>query len=209
MSKPLVQRDEKGFAERSHWQKNIHVIAYARWQQLKNLVPQRENRNNKKLVHLFKSPPPFWLCSEFDPLLHCIFYWCHPCGGWLRRGEKIGRAFNRRSYTLGKQFRSRPYYEMRESVCIAMRRATFLHAACECRARFDRQPLRVRASSYLLATLFAINRETGRTCFVILFNQSGTAQITSCSAAAFNDRHSPLSLHWLMCLRSSHMRHWQ
>lgn len=54
-------------------------------------------RNNKKLVHLFKSPPPFWLCSEFDPLLHCIFYWCHPCGGWLRRGEKIGRAFNRRS----------------------------------------------------------------------------------------------------------------
>lgn len=95
--------------------------------------------------------------------------------------------------TLGKQFRSRPYYEMRESVCIAMRRATFLHAACECRACFDRQPLRVRASSYLLATLFAINRETRRTCFVILFNQSGTAQITSCSAAAFNDRHIALS----------------
>jgi len=150
-------------------------------------ISSRPIRNNKKLVHLFKSPPPFWLCSEFDPLLHCIFYWCHPCGGCLAACEGVRKSDVR---STAARVQTKISLSTRERAACASRcdasRDIFPRGARECSSASSTPS---RARLLLPAQPFppSIERdETHVLCY--LFNQSGTAQITSCCAAAFNDR---------------------
>jgi hypothetical protein len=129
----------------SHWQKNIHVIAYA--------AAEKSRRGRFGIIKswfTFSNPHhPF--DYAVNSTLFCIAFFIGAtlvAAAWLPAKGWENRTCVQPPLGCKQKFRSQREKE-RHVHRDAMRRATFFHAA-RASAAARRQPLRVRASSYLL-----------------------------------------------------------